>query len=277
MMEEQGWSRRTAMAMLAAAPVAARAQMADPFSAGDEMRMLLQMRGALDDRLVVSFLEGVYYGVMDAQLTPIYGLSAGLFRRYFARPDGGVDYVNFELVYVTDLETGGLLKEFRNPYSGLVNAPPQSRLGPGRMTIQPDRQIVPAEGPGRATYYRCRPAHVVGDDVWIIEEAAAYVPAPLNYAFNEMLTYHAKLSDLADTKAARVPTTVSYTPVIGWRPWHGMADHPAANRSHITGVCSGRIGSSLDILPPRYLRWTEEFHPDVLRDPAAVLAGMPKK
>lgn len=269
-------SRRAALVALAAAPVAARAPMPAP-TADDEMRMLLQMRGALDDRLVISFLEGVYYGVMDAQLTPLYGLSAGLFRRYFARPDGGADYLNFELIYITDLETGGLLREFRNPYSGAVSTPPQNRLGPGRMTIQPDREIVPAEGPGRATYHRCRPAHIVGNDVWIIEEAAAYVPAPLNYAFNEMLTYHADARDLADPKAVHVPTTVNYTPVIGWRPWHGMKDHPAASRSHVTGVCAGRISTSVDDLPAHFLRWTEEFHPDVLRDPAAVLAGVSKK
>jgi hypothetical protein len=239
-----------------------------------QLEALIKMRGALDGRLVISFLEGVYYGVMDSRLTPLYGLSAGLFRTYAKRDDGGYDYVNFELVFVTDLETGGLLNEFRNPYSGKVGKPPQTRLGPSKLTITNDRNVVRA-GPGQSavTFHRFRPAHLVGDDVWITEEAAVMAPAPMNFAFNEVLTYRAKLADLADRNLRHAPTDVHFTPVIGWRPWQGMDGHEAAGRSHVTGSCAGRVVTSFDELPPRYLRWAEEFHPDVVKDPLAVLAG----
>jgi len=269
-------SRRSTFGLLGAAPSAGLARgvsAIDWKSPETQMRVLLQMRGALDDRLVISFLEGVYYGVMEGLITPLYGLSAGLFRQYFARADGGADYLNFELVYVTDLDTGELLKTFRNPYSGGVGTPPQSQLGPSRLTIKPDRQIV-LQGmpPGIKGNNFCRPARVIRDDVWITEEQAVMVPPPMNFAFNEILTYHASVHDLADPKAMQVPTSVHFTPVIGWRPWHAMAGHEAEKSSHLMGDCAGRVVTSISDLPPHYLRWTEEFHPDVLRDPLALLA-----
>jgi hypothetical protein len=237
-----------------------------------QMAALIRMRGALDDRLVVSFLEGVYYGVMETRLTPLYGLSAGLFRRYRARADGGYDYLNFELVYVTDLDTGGLLQSFTNPYSGKTGKPPQTRLGPSRLTITPARAVVrPGPAQSAVAFHRFRPAQIVGDDVWIVEESAVRAPAPMNFAFNEVLTYRAGLADLAAAGSAHVTTHVHFTPVIGWRPWQGMEGHEAALRSHVTGSCAGRVVTSLNDLPARYLRWTEELHPDVLQDPLALL------
>jgi hypothetical protein len=267
----------TAAAGGASAPARAAASL-DWSKPETQLEALIKMRGALDDRLVISFLEGVYYGVMDTRLTPLYGLSAGLFRRYRKRDDGGYDYANFELVYVTDLDTGELLTEFKNPYSGKTGKPPQTRLGPSTLTITTDRRIVrPGPAQSAVTFHRFRPANVVGEDVWVIEESAVQAPAPMNFAFNEILTYRARLSDLAAPGAKHVPTEVHFMPVIGWRPWQGMEGHEAASRSHVSGSCAGRVVTSLNELPARYLRWTEQFHPDVLEDPLAVLSGAAAK
>lgn len=233
---------------------------------------LIRMRGALDERLVISFLEGVYYGVMGARITPLYGLSAGLFRQYRRRADGGYDYANFELVYVTDLDSGELLTEFRNPYSGRTGKPPQTRLGPSRLTITPALEVArPAAFATPGSFHRFRAPRVVGDDVWMVEESAVQAPPPLNFAFNEVLTYRASRADLADRSRPHVPTEVQFTPVIGWRPWQGMEgfDGPP---SHVMGVCAGRVVTRLEELPPRYLEWTRRFHADVATDPLKVLA-----
>ncbi len=289
----------TAMAGAAAAPlagsqksVAASTNRAAPASAvldfsapAVRLDALVRMRGALDDRLVISFLEGVYYGVMQARITPLYGLSAALFRQYRKRPDGGFDYANLELVYVTDLDTGGLLEEFRNPYSGNTGKPPQTRLGPSRLTITPALEVQrPGQTPGHGAvagadaarssgFHRFRAPRVVGDDVWIVEESSLQAPPPLNFAFNEVLTYRASLKALSDRGLLHVPTEVQFHPVIGWRPWQGM-DGFDGPPSHVMGVCAGRVVTSIDALPERYRKWTARFHPDVLADPLRLLAGV---
>ena len=236
------------------------------------LETVIRMRGALDERLVISFLEGVYYGVMDTRLTPLYGLSAGLFRQYRRRTDGGYDYANLEVVFVTDLESGGLLEEFRNPYSGRSGKPPQTRLGPSRLTITPALEVArPAAFETPGSFHRFRAPHVVGDDVWVIEESAVKAPPPMNFAFNEVLTYHARVEDLADRARPHVPTQVQFNPVIGWRPWQGMEGFEGPP-SHVMGVCSGRVVTTIDELPPRYLDWLRRFHGDVAADPLRALA-----
>jgi hypothetical protein len=241
-----------------------------------QLDALIRMRGALDQRLVISFLEGVYYGVMDARIRPLYGLSAGLFRQYRARADGGYDYANFELVYVTDLDSGGLLTEFRNPYSGRSGKPPQTRLGPSRLTITPGLEVqrpgAPGHAPSSASFHRFRPPRAVGDDVWIVEESAVQAPPPMNFAFNEVLTYRASLQALSDPTLAHVATDVQFAPVIGWRPWQGMEGFEGPP-SHVMGVCAGKVVTRFEELPARYQGWTAQFHPDVASDPLKLLSG----
>ncbi len=258
-----------------AEPRQAPAQPPDLHDPKAQLKTLIRMRGALDDRLVISFLEGVYYGVMETRIRPLYGLSAGLFRQYRARPDGGYDFANFELVYVTDLDSGELLTEFRNPYSNRTGKPPQTRLGPTRLTITPTLEVrrpgAAERAPSQTSFHRFRPPHVVGDDVWIVEESAVQAPPPMNFAFNEVLSYRASLRDLSDPTLARVRTDVQFTPVIGWRPWQGM-DGFDGPPSHVMGVCAGRVVTGFDELPSRYREWTARFHPDVAADPLKALA-----
>ncbi len=263
-----------AAASPAASPPAPRSPpLSDPKA---QLDALIRMRGAHDPRLVISFLEGVYYGVMDARIRPLYGLSAGLFRQYRPRPDGGYDYANFELVYVTDLDSGELLTEFRNPFSGRSGKPPQTRLGPTRLTITPGLEVqrpgAPAHTPSATSFHRFRAPRVVGDDVWIVEESAVQAPPPMNFAFNEVLTYRASLKALSDRTLAHVPTEVQFTPVIGWRPWQGMEGF-AGPPSHVMGVCAGKVVTGFDELPARYQEWTAHFHPDVAGDPLKLLSA----
>ena len=264
---------RSAAAAGASKATSARPDFDDPKA---RLAALIRMRGALDQRLVISFLEGVYYGVMETRIRPLYGLSAGLFRQYRARPDGGYDYTNLELVYVTDLDSGELLTEFRNPYSGRTGKPPQTRLGPTRLTITPELEVrrpgAPAHTPGADSFHRFRAPWVVGDDVRIVEESAVQAPPPMKFAFNEVLTYRASLAALSDPAALHVPTEVQFTPVIGWRPWQGM-DGFEGPPSHVMGVCAGKVVTRFDELPARYQAWTARFHPDVAGDPLKLLSS----
>lgn len=280
-MTEFRLTRRAALGGLAAAglvPVVDAKPAAKPVALDwskpeTQLTTLIRMRGALDGRLVISFLEGVYYGVMQNRILPLYGLSAGLFRQYRERADHGFDYANFELVYVTDLDNGELLAEFRNPFSGQTGTPPQTRLGPSLLTITAAREVTrPGAAPASSGFHRFRPARIVGDDVWITEESAVQAPPPMNFAFNEVLTYHASLRDLADPARLHVPTEVHFNPVIGWRPWQGMVgfDGPP---SHVMGNCAGRVVTDMNQLPANYQNWTARFHPDVAADPLRLLAG----
>jgi hypothetical protein len=266
----------------------AKSRTRSPLDLSDPVQRLatvIRMRGALDSGLVITYLEGVYYGVMEARVRPLYGISAALFRQYRPRSDGGFDCANYELVFITDLNTGGLLTEFRNPYSGQIVKPPQARFGPSRLAILPSLEVrrnVPVPTAPTTTghdtaaasdahFHRFRPPRINGDDIQIVEESSFKLPAPANVPLNELLLYQASLRDLADLSATHVPTTVQFTPVIGWRPWQGMQgfDGPP---SHVMGNCAGRVVRTFEELPATYRQWTTEFHPDVQEEPLRLLA-----
>ena len=46
------------------------------------------MRGALDGRLCMGYVKGLYYGVVEDRITPLYGVLGGTFSR-FQRVEGG--------------------------------------------------------------------------------------------------------------------------------------------------------------------------------------------
>ncbi len=48
----------------------------------------MKLAAALDDRLIIWWMDGVRYGVVDAQAEPLYGMKIGLFQRYFQQPGG---------------------------------------------------------------------------------------------------------------------------------------------------------------------------------------------
>ena len=96
------------------------------------------MRGALDDRLVMGFISGRYYGVVEEELRPLYGLVGATFARYRPRPDGGYDGATYEIPFFTDLATGEVMERWRNPYTGEEVGVPQSGYPPSAIVIGAD-------------------------------------------------------------------------------------------------------------------------------------------
>ena len=78
----------------------------------------MRLAASLDNRLVIWWMDGLRYGVVDARARLLYGMKVGMFQQFF--PPAGRQFLNwtmFELTYYTDLATGELLEEFANPYT----------------------------------------------------------------------------------------------------------------------------------------------------------------
>lgn len=241
----------------------------------DFLTALLKMRGATDDRLVISYVIGTRYAVPDHTAIPMLGILAATFSQYRRVDDETAEARALEVAYFTDLSTGKLLKTWKNPVTGTVVDVPQTRMGPSRIIVTPDGLTVPApsgQAAGLALNHRFLPAVVVGDNAWISEDIridSGPGPAGKRFVYNEMSTYQARLSDLGDPDRATVPTQVQYHSLITYRPWMGFGDSPGHTIAHGAGT---RV-AALDELPPYYLELTEQYHPDVLKDPLAVLSS----
>jgi hypothetical protein len=272
-------ARRTLLQGLGAAALGSLARPAWPRAGAgldlgnrrDLLTALAKMRGATDSRLVIGYVVGARYAVPEHKLIPMMGILAATFSQYRRISDDAFESRALEVAYFTDLATGRLLEKWKNPVTGTTVDVQQTRMGPSRVTLTADGLTVAnpsGEASGLKLQHRFQPPVVVGDDVWITEQINVDgPPGPRPFVYNELTTFFARKSELDDPARTTVATQVQYQSVITYRPWMGFGDAPG----HTVARGAGRHVASIDELPPYYLELTKRLHPDVLKDPLALL------
>lgn len=238
----------------------------------DRLRNYVRVRGALDDRLVMGWVTARYYGIVDDRMDPIFEVSAATFARYRA-VEAGYEAVSFELAWFTDPATGEPLDNWRNPYTGEMNSVPSGGLPPSKIII--DRNLsfqLPEPRPGLTVEHEVLPIDVRGNDVWLTERSrtAAAFGAGKPFRYSETNTFRTTLSALTAPGAMIAPAEVIFTNVTSWRPWMQMGDRPG----HLTAAGYGRQNATWDSFPEPWLRATRARRPEVIADPAAILAPL---
>lgn len=259
-------------ALAAARKGAAKAPRAlDVTSAEGRLRTFMMMRGALDERLVTSWVSARYYGVVEDRMDPLFAVVSAVFSRYRQVADGSFEAVNFELAWFTDPVTGKALDTYRNPYTGKDCKVPSGGYAPSKIRFGKDLSFhVMREVPGLQMEHDVLPFDVRGDDVWVTERsrtAMTFPGATKAFRYSESNTFHAKRHDLEKPGATRVTSEVSFTNVCSWRPWLEMGDRPG----HLTATGIGRQNATMDSIHPAWLEATAAKRPEVLKDPAAIL------
>lgn len=231
----------------------------------------MRLAGSHDDRLVIWWMDGMRYGVVDARAKLLFGMKVGMFHRFFRQLDGSYKLAMFELTYYTDLETGELLEEFANPYTREIDNVRHVRLGP-EIRHQTSRGIARPENP-MVTSYRSRlgPALVRGDHLWIPTDVEATIEFPKPTApsilLNHYTTVHGRLSDARNPALASAPCELNFQNVLKWEPFMRMGNHPG----HMMSRAAGRKLESVDELPTEYLSMAERMHGRYIADPIKTL------
>lgn len=278
-------ARRHAMGLMGGAVVAAGTSLGSRASARasgapsldtpeGQFRAYMMMRGALDESLVISYLSGSYFGVVDAEVTPLWDVIGATFTRFRRLGDGSYAGVTGEIAHFLDPETGEAPGRFLNPYTGKWIIDPQKNLPPSPITLLPSLEMVaPRLMPGTQFDHVIKKPEVRGDDIWFTEVTRVGMPAPAGkpaFHYSEMIAMHARVSDLARTDAVRVPCEGNFTNVVDWRPWMDMGGHPG----HLTAIGNGRFGVTLADLPQRWIDATRRQYPKILDDPGSLLDGV---
>lgn len=235
-----------------------------------KLRALILVRGALDDRLVVYWMRGRYYGLVDGEITPLFGVLNACFSRYRAHKDGGFIAARGEASHFTDFNTGEVMQTIKNPYTGKDMNSPVRSLNPSPVRIRADCTISIAEAPGMQFQNVVQDVEAHGNSVSISERSMSKTPVPGGKPslFNELITYRAKASDLSRSGVKRVPCDTSFTNTVSWRSWMGMDDHPG----HLLLAGGGTFVSGVEELPPAWIKATSITHPNLVKDPLAFLA-----
>jgi hypothetical protein len=256
------------------APVAiaaSRNELADPQTLLDAY---MRLSGAMDDRLVIWWMDGVRYGVVDARATALFGMKIGMFHQFFRQPDGSFRLAMFELTYYTDLATGEMLEEFVNPYTGQTNKVTHVRLGPEirRQTstgiARPDNPMVQAYASSLG------PALAHGDEVWIPTSVEATIRFPKPTAPEIVLslytTIHGNLADALNEEIISARCSLAFQNTLRWEPFMRMEDRPG----HMMSRAAGRKLETVDKLPADYRRIADRMHPRYIENPTGRLARL---
>ena len=243
----------------------------------DLLDVQAKLRGSLDKRLVITWINAVQYAVVDTVLTPLYRLRNGSFQLFARQDDGSFAITMLELAYFTDLETGEALAEFTNPFTQQTGPVPPAVFGPNRVTLTLEGLQPPEHFPfGTLTFDgRLGPAWTDGERLWMREETLVTMnsdnPAFGNYIYNELVTYQGSLADVNDPSALSADCNITYNTTSNWRPWMLAGDTPG----HIMSEGFGRKVASIDDLPADYLQLAEQHDPQVLENPVALMSAPP--
>ena len=265
------------------AAAAAQFNADDPVSV---LRTVFRMRGSEDGRIAMGWLKARRYGVVDAEVTPLFGMVTGTFGRHQVLEDGSIVNTSFELAFYTDLDSGEVLDSVTIPYTGKTVEVPRLLLGPSKSTSRPvfheltessnraeQTDSETAMRPVGSTRFErwLGPVTIKEDNVWITQASSAVLrPADPNadkVVYSESVTSKADYTDVINPDLLTIPSTLSYTGITSWRPWMQMGNHPGHTTSH--GL--GGKAFDLDGLPDDYRAMAERYYPDALADPGAVL------
>lgn len=283
-----GWDRRGALgagfaALGALACVATDTALArqgdggvplDIGTAEGRLRTFMMLRGALDERLTMSWVSARYYGVVEDRMDPLFAVVSAVFSRSRQLSDGRFEAVNAEIAWFADPVTGAALDTYRNPYTGEDVQVPQGGYAPSKVRFGPELELqLEKDIPGLTMEHEVLPFDLRGDDLWVTERTRTAMQVPgvaKPFRYSESNTYHASCAAMEAPGATRVPVSVSFTNVCSWRPWMNMGDRPG----HLTATGVGAHNADWAQMPPAWIAATRARRPEVLEDPAELLAPL---
>jgi hypothetical protein len=265
------------MASNGAGAAAGGSQRLDLASPADLLAAMIKLRAATDGSLAIEWLKGVQYGQVDAVLTPFFTLNSVTLSWYRPAAGGSFQGRRLEVVWHGDLATNRPISEFRNPYTGQVVAVETARTGPLPVMFTTAGLVLPPRLGDKRIEAESSIGPVItgGRHVWIRFDTRSRVYDPgadrPGFTYNETTTYQGHLDEVADPAVASARCQVSYTSVLGFKPWMAMGDI----RGSISNNATGEKVATLAALPVDMQEYLAARHPDLLRDPRAALDAAP--
>lgn len=273
-------SRRRILKIAAATPLLgsigpskAATQSGPPSGPTELLATYRKMRFALHDRPVFWWMRATKYGLVDGKLTPLYGMEIGNISKVVASDSDSFTAKTLEIVYSTDGETGELLDEWVNPYTGVTLPMHNIPIGPNSLNHTVEGPELPTELPGAKLDASAEfgPLWSEGGSVWIRDDTSALVTQldgkSKPFRVYDWPTYQSSLADLQNPNLDSARCNVSFTAVSDWQRWMSMQDRPG----NLMSRASGQKADHFDQLPERFRRLLAEHHPIIFEDPEKAL------
>ena len=291
MNESRGFSRRpvlqgmfasgTASLFAAAPPAAAAASKLRPIdvnSKEDQAFIFRKLGYSMDEKLGFWQLTATRYGLVGAELIPFWQMNLGRFFTVHDLPGGSYEVTQNGVAFYTDLQTGELLRTFKNPITKktieIQYAEPTPRRFAPPEAVKSTYELMGGTPPsGRNGTGTVGPAWIQGDHVWIQQDHLMVAPStgPVNNRsrISDLTTYFGSLRDIADPSIAMPPAGHAFTDINDWPTWLEMGDHPGEYYSRGIGFKS----FSFDQMPGLWKKLLLQHYPAIAKDPLHALHG----
>ncbi|NND37797.1 MAG: DUF1838 family protein [Gammaproteobacteria bacterium] len=231
-----------------------------PGNPSDHWRHLVRMQMSTRSEDVPWWYTGRIYAQVGDQ-APQHLLNLEGTEIYWVRelPDGAFSISGRTLTFFRDKDSGDMLREFANPFTGKTVSVQANRLGGRdgsiyaeagwRFTKPPMAQETP--NPWRFEWHRS------GDLAWFTSSRFSRVlPQP----WLESMTVFCPVGALLDPDRHNLPTHFTSTYLSPWPRWLEMGDRPG----HLVWHSSGKKLASSDEIPDEYRRRVDREHGGVL-------------
>lgn len=273
------FSRRRVLSAVALAPLAAVAAPAARFDPEDPRALLdgfRRLRFSLGSEPVFWWLRVSKHGVVDGELTHLYDMEiASIFQ---ARDlEDGFGVTSLELIYTVDTQTGELIDELTNPYTGEQLPWTHTPVGPATVNYFVSGMELPSELPGVQIEmtHGLTSGMMHAGQVWLKDDNAAVVTQLQGdeppFLVTDWSTYLGQVTDLENRQLASAPATVAFQSTTSWQKPMRMGRRPGSMISRGAGAKA----DAYDDLPARHRELIERVHPEIAADPAAALRRNP--
>lgn len=274
-----GLSRRRLLQSATLAPLVAAAAPTARFDPDDPAALLdafRRLRFASHGEPVFWWMRASKHGAVDGALTHLYDMEiASIFQA--EDTTDGFSVTSLELIYATDPETGELLEELLNPYTGERLPWMHTPVGPARVNYSTTGLELPTELPGvdiRMTH-ALTSGMVHAGQVWLKDDNSAVVTQREGddppFLVTDWSTFLAQVADLEDPALSSPPCTVAFQSSTSWQKPLRMGRRPGMMISRGAGAKATRFSD----LPDRVRGLIATVHPEIARDPAAALRRNP--
>lgn len=257
---------RLLTALLLSAFYAGAAQAYDLSNKAELLDAYIKTVGDTSGEEVVIFAKSKIMAIMPGEKgEPIMGMAVIGVRRYEKLADG-YQRIQREVAYYTDLETGEILTEWTNPFTGrTVKVIPVLNDPVNRKHL-----ISGDQGTWNVNHWS------QGDNIIFHREVLLRYPNPLPrkqypryssgdwYEASELFNNFVRRSDLENPKTTSAPGTGSWTRRGPWLPWMEMGAHKGFLMYHGSSV---KLMGGVKDIPKPYRKYTRKHHPEYLSAP----------
>jgi len=225
---------------------------------------LIRMQSSLgnEDQVPWHYNGTLYFQKGSEQPIPMIKIEGMESYKVIPQEDGSYEILGNMLTFFRDLDSGEMIREFKNPFTGEVNRilPNIRRASLGRglnistMGVRPTAFIEKMADDPLILDWTFGPK-----TIWLHNQTA--YPPGLSAPRMQRMTMFAPIEEFLDKEALSLSTMFTATVLMPWLPWMGMDNIEGHTLWHASGVKL----YSIDQLPEEYYTRMMEEHPELSR------------